>query len=175
MKDFAALFLISLLFNGYSSRPQSPSLQQKNSDWSLKFDDFSAGRISKRRPARPLLVTETDRMFRTTIRQAARKGPNFAGHYSVAYWGRGSGLTSFVVVDVITGHVYDSAPFGFFDVPFRGAYTGRQYEGLVYRPDSRLLVADGCPENGKCGTYYYEWKKNSFTLLRFDPLELSTK
>ncbi len=174
MKVLVALSLISSVFYGYAVGSQSPP-QDATLSWSLKFEDFGARPIYKGRPARPLLVTEEDRTFRTSIRQAASKGPNFAGHYTIAYWGRGSGLTSFVVVDVVTGRVYDSAPFGFIGVPFQGTSTGRDYEGLVYKRNSRLLVADGCPEDDKCGTYYYEWKKDSFNLLRFDPLEPSTK
>jgi hypothetical protein len=174
MKFLAALFLMSLVFNDNVAGTQSPP-QREILSWSLKFEDFSASPIYEGRPARPLLVTETDRMFRTTIRQAVRKGPNFAGHYAIAYWGCGSSCTSFVVVDIVTGRVYDdSTPFSLIGVPFQGTSTGRDYEGLVYERGSRLLIADGCPEDEKCGTYYYEWKKNRFTLLRFDPLEPST-
>jgi hypothetical protein len=174
MKVPAAFLLVFSLFDLHVFGSQSSS-QHATSDWFLKFEDFSAGRFFKGRPARPVFLTEEDRTFRTMIRRAARKGPNFAGHFAIAHWGRGSGLTSFVVLDVATGRVYDERPFDFIDVPFQGASSGRDYEGLVYKPGSRLLIADGCPENGKCGTYYYEWKNSSFTLLRFDPLGPSTR
>jgi hypothetical protein len=167
----AAAFLISLLLNphGMGSRPGLRS----ELDWSFKFQDYPARSVYKGKPARPLLVTETDRLFRATIRQAAQKGPNFAGQYAIAHWGCGSSCFSFVIVDGVTGRVYDRAPFGMFFVPFRGTSTGRDYEGLVYKLSSRLLVLDGCAEKNQCGTYYYEWRKNRFALLGFEPLEPS--
>jgi len=164
-------FLISLLFNMHSMGSQSCLRGELN--WSFKFQDFATQSVYNGRPARPLLVTETDRLFRTTIRRAAQKGPNFAGQYAIVHWGCGSSCFSFVIVDVATGRVYDRAPFGLFFVPFRGTSTGRDYEGLAYKLSSRLLVLDGCAEKTQCGTYYYEWRKNRFALLRFEPLEPS--
>jgi hypothetical protein len=92
----------------------------------------------------------------------------------VVKWGCGSGCLSFKVVDAISGQAYDAAPFSFesvLGIPYTGTESGREYEGLVYQLDSRLLIADGCHEDGKCGTYYYEWRNDRFTLLRFEPLE----
>jgi hypothetical protein len=175
MKTYSAFLLVLALLNGSEPGSQS-SLPATSVNWQMKFADFGAGPIYGGKSARPLLVTETERMFRTTIRRAARKGPNFAARYTIVEWGRGSGLTAFVVLDVATGRVYDGAPFDFIDVPFQGASNGRDYQGLVYKPNSRLLIADGClPPNSECGTHYYEWKQGSFSLLRFDPLERSRK
>src|SRR4029077_831951 len=78
-----AAFLVLLLLSVHSmgqSRPRSEL------DWSFKFQDFSTQSVYKGRPARPLLATETDRLFRSTIRQASQKGPNFAGQYAIAHW-----------------------------------------------------------------------------------------
>src|SRR6476620_2304120 len=66
--------------------------------WALKFMDFAVAADFHRKPAAPILPTKTQRVFRTAIREAAAKGPNFAGHYTIAEWGCGSGCMSSVVV-----------------------------------------------------------------------------
>ncbi|HEY3837285.1 MAG TPA: hypothetical protein VGL72_11970 [Bryobacteraceae bacterium] len=131
------------------------------------FDQFRVAVKFTGKPADPVLRTRTHQEFRTAIREAAAKGLNFAGHYTIAGWGCGAGCVSMVVVDNSTGRVLD-APFSVlaFDV-------GRSYEGgeeqLEHRPDSSLLIARGCPEEKNCGTYYYEWSANRFKLLRKTP------
>jgi hypothetical protein len=52
------------------------------------FDRFPAGNVYKGHPAAPKLVTAEQREFRTVLRNGAKKGPNFAGHFH----GRGMGL-----------------------------------------------------------------------------------
>lgn len=141
--------------------------QEKEPVWALKFADYSVANIFSGKPATPTLMTRTQRIFRTAITQAARKGPNFAGHYTVAEWGCGSGCMSMAVVDAESGKVF-SVPFRILSLPLTQGKGGHEYQGAVYQLKSRLLVADGCPEDKKCGTYYYEWKDNQFKLLRFD-------
>ena len=134
--------------------------------WSLKFEDYPAGSVFKGKPAAPVLATKSDRMFRTQIREAARKGPNFAGHYTIAEWGCGGGCVSLAVIDAISGRV--------FTVPFKNLTlqsdrnNGRDFQGPVYKANSRLFIADGCPNETNCGTYYYEWINNKFKLLKQD-------
>jgi hypothetical protein len=131
------------------------------------FDQFKVAEKFSGRPAEPILRTRTHQEFRTAIREAEQKGPNFAGHYTVAEWGCGAGCLSAVVVDTATGRVIDS-PFSVL------AYDmGRTYEGgeqqLEFRVDSRLLIGRGCPGEKNCGTYYWEWAGDRFRLLRKAP------
>jgi hypothetical protein len=107
-------------------------------------------------------------MFRSAIREAAAKGPNFAGHYTIAEWGCGSGCMSSAVIDAVTGKVFP-APFRILSMPLPEGEGDHEYQGAVYQLKSRLLIADGCPEETGCGTYYYEWSDNKFKRLRFDP------
>jgi len=65
--------------------------------------------------------------FKTTIRQQAAKGPNFAGHYTVVSWGCGSSCQQNAIVDAKTGKI----------VAYNLLTTG----GAEYRLDSRLLIA----------------------------------
>jgi hypothetical protein len=134
--------------------------------------------------APPILRTAGQRLFRTRIREAARNGPNFAGHYSIAEWGCGTSCVSIAVIDAETGAVYEG-PFGslpkailFYGLALRydrdasGAY---QHEGLVYHVNSRLLVARGCPNDLNCGAYFYEWTGSEFKLLRKIPANPETQ
>ncbi len=147
----------------------APALvQEKEPVWAFKFQDYAVRQVFKGKPARPGLATKAQRMFRTAISAAAKKGPNFAGHYTIAEWGCGSGCMSMAVVDAATGHVYD-APFNILSMPMPQGEKGHAYQGVVYQLKSRLLIADGCPEDKKCGLYIYEWKENQFKLLRYDP------
>jgi hypothetical protein len=68
--------------------------------------------------------------FRTRLREAARNGPNFAGHYTVATWGCGaSDCLSLAIVDENTGRVY-FAP------------DSVNYIYVRFQRTSRLLVVD---------------------------------
>ncbi|HEX9256309.1 MAG TPA: hypothetical protein VF938_12220, partial [Candidatus Angelobacter sp.] len=68
----------------------------------------------------------------------------------------------------VTGKVF-AAPFRILSMPLAESEGGHEYQGAVYQLKSRLLIADGCPEETNCGTYYYEWSDNKFKRLRFDP------
>jgi hypothetical protein len=66
-----------------------------------------------------------------------------------------------------TGRVYDG-PFSVLGHGEPYEYEGGDDE-LAYQLSSRLLIARGCPEEKKCGTYYLEWKSDHFYQLRFVP------
>ena len=129
-----------------------------------EFEQFKVSEIFKGTPAQPRLKTAGQRRFRTMIRDGAKKGSNFAGHYAIAEWGCGSGCVSIAVIDVQSGAVYDG-PFG---ALVNALVDASRIEGpeLTYHLDSRLFVAQGCPNEKNCGTYYYEWTGSSFKLLR---------
>lgn len=143
------------------------AVAQQEPVWALKFGDYVTPDTLAGKPASPVLVSKTHRMFRSVITQAARKGPNFAGHYTVAEWGCGSGCVSLAVLDARSGKAF-SAPFKILSMPLAQGPGKHEYQGPVYQLRSRLLIADGCPEEKKCGTYYYEWADDRFKLLRFD-------
>jgi hypothetical protein len=75
-----------------------------------KFENYPVTDIFKGPPAPPKLRRPGDRLFRTRIREGAAKGPNFAGHFTVAEWGCGAGCVSIAIVDAKDGRIYD-APF----------------------------------------------------------------
>jgi hypothetical protein len=139
------------------------------------FEQFPAGEIFKGAPARPVLKTAGQRQFRTVIREAAGKGANFAGHYTIAQWGCGAGCISIALIDAKKGTVYDG-PFavlgwGWPQFKYEGKYSANDegFEPLSFRIDSRLLIVRGCPEDTDCGSYFYEWTGSSLKLIRKVP------
>jgi hypothetical protein len=124
-----------------------------------KFEDYRVAETFSGKPAPPKIVRPADREFRTRIREDAAKGPNFAGHYTIATWGCGGGCVSFALVDAKSGTVYP-APF---KVLAFGVEVARPLE---YKLNSSLLVVQGCPEEDNCGSYFYTWTGSEFKLVR---------
>jgi hypothetical protein len=116
----------------------------------LRFDDFRVEAVAQGRPVpvdfgrHPLA-----RRYRTVLSGGARKGPNFAGHFTVIGWGCGSSCVQFAVVDARNGTVF--FPQGFASVSgvrvnsegFEPDASSGGYWGLRYRIDSRLLIVLG--------------------------------
>ncbi|HLH00946.1 MAG TPA: hypothetical protein VKX49_31870 [Bryobacteraceae bacterium] len=137
------------------------------------FDRLGVTEVFQGKPVPPRLTTAFARSFRTVIREAAKQGPNFAGWFTIAHWGCGSGCIQMAVIDQKTGAVY-KGPFTVLDfgAPRRFAdgsdASNVGFEPLAFRKDSRLLAVRGCPEENqnRCALFYYEWTGQSFRLLR---------
>lgn len=110
-------------------------------------------------------------MFRTNLRNAAKEGVNFAGHYILTTWGCGTNCTQSAIIDARNGRVFfprelGGAGFGFCELP-------DDTEPAVYQADSRLLVLSGFKggdlsvENAPCGIYYLEWTGRNFKQVQF--------
>lgn len=94
-----------------------------------RFEQHSVSRTLSGKPAAVDLRSHSKaRLFRTMLRLGAEKGPNFAGHYTVATWGCGSSCIMVAVIDALSGRVY-IAPF-------------QVSTGASFRIDSRLLIAN---------------------------------
>jgi len=97
------LFLLVILL-AQTSAPSRPIESMP------RFESYPVVEKFKGTPARPILRTSEQRSYRTRIREGAKKGPNFAGHYTIVEWGCGSGCLSIAIVDAATGMVWDD-PF----------------------------------------------------------------
>lgn len=127
-----------------------------------RFEQYPATAKFRGQPAPVNLNSHPQaRMFRTNLRNGAPKGPNFAGHYTLVFWGCGTACQSFAIVDARNGRVY----FPDFAVYF-GYGTD---EAAQYQLDSRLFIADAEPESGWPQEYqkrnYYRWDNNRFVLI----------
>jgi hypothetical protein len=125
-------------------------------DKRTELDSFAVKKIYTGTPASPKLVSKQQHLFRTMIRQGARSNVQFAGHYTVPIWGCGMACTEFVVADSITGRVYDGLLATDFPLAWIETHKGGPSERIEFRPDSRLLQVNGCPNEHHCGFYDYE-------------------
>lgn len=128
----------------------------------LQFDDFPVSEKYTGTPATVNLNTDANaRRFHTVLRNGAKDGPNFAGHYTVVMWGCGTSCQGIAIVDAKTGAVY---------------MTGLVAEsGAKYRINSKLLVVNpaentvgGYGNNSSSGlsSRYYVWEKNQLVEIR---------
>jgi hypothetical protein len=141
-----------------------------------RFEDFRVPTpISKRKDIAIIASddggpTETPDHFKKRIRDAAKGGPDFAGHYTVVKWTCGSNCAGLAITDVLTGAVYDTP----FMLVTGGVYVPPN-EVISYRLDSNLLIIKGSVEtpstesNGPWGTFYYRWDGRRLILIRSVP------
>jgi hypothetical protein len=140
------------------------------------FEQFHVSKVFTGPPAHPHLTTSFSGNFRSAIRDAAKRGPNFAGKFAIARWGCGSSCIQMAVINQQTGAVY-RGPFEKLDfsAPRRFEEEGSQpnsFEPLGFRKESRLLVVHGCPEEvqSDCAAFFYEWNGKKFRLLQKLPV-----
>jgi hypothetical protein len=137
----------------------------KNGQWS--FEHYPAEADFQGKPAEPILATPHERRLRTDIREQARKGPNFAGHFTVAQWGCGSPCIGFVIIDARSGAIFDP------DLSVGCASKNGMGAGVEFRLKSRLLSADGMTDPTSkevvCGASYYEWNGKRLKFVHFEP------
>lgn len=120
------------------------------------FRDYRVKKIYHGDPATPV-ITKEFRGFRTRIREGAKSDVEFAGHYTIPRWGCGTDCNGFVIVDSISGTVYDG--FGVAGLPFRWVEERGGDEAMPrmeFYPNSRLLKINACPNEEDCGLYDYE-------------------
>ncbi len=111
------------------------------------------------------------RMFRTNLRNSAKEGVNFAGHFIVSNWGCGTNCSETAIIDARNGRVFfpdilEGATFGFCEF-------GDADEPIAYKPNSRLFILNGFKAgeldkpNSKCGIFYLEWTGTAFRQVKF--------
>jgi hypothetical protein len=121
-----------------------------------RFRDYRVKTIYHGEPARPI-VTKEFRGYRTRIREGAKSDVEFAGHYTIPRWGCGTECNGFVIVDSISGKVYDG--FGVAGLPFNWIEEHGGDDAIPrmeFYPESRLLKINACPNEEDCGFYDYE-------------------
>jgi hypothetical protein len=115
------------------------------------------------KPAAPRLETVLARQHKTAIRNGTQHGPNFAGHYTVVDWGCGTSCAAFVIVDALSGRVYEPPEIS------RGVDLG--LDGPEYRRDSTLMVVANCPDPSvygykNCERKLYNWNGSRLVILK---------
>jgi hypothetical protein len=134
----------------------------------FEYEQFQEKEIFKGKPVEPNLATHKDaRMYRTVLKQQSKKGPNFAGHYTIVRIGCGTSCAKIAVVDAKTGHVY--FPENLHHVFWAGWWHDPY--GPEFKLTSRLLTVYGKAnsEDAPYGISSFEWTGKEFRLLHFEP------
>jgi hypothetical protein len=113
------------------------------------------------------------RRYRTVLREGAKKGVNFAGHYTVVQWGCGTGCMQAAIIDTKTGVVFFPEEVNGFGVWFWDENNETRLDDAPrFKPNSRLMVMSGFPASEgskgepKSGLYYYEWTGRRLRLVK---------
>ena len=156
--------LTALAFAVASMLAQPVQAQQS---WTPAATDYPAVKVPAGLKSEPIINSPSKAYFRTRLREGSSQGTNFGGHYALLQWGCGDGCATFFIVDELNGRVYEpgfnlTAPKSGSDETF----------GFQYRPDSRLLVMQGCHSNfaSSCGKYYMLWTGSKLETLVREPL-----
>jgi hypothetical protein len=139
-----------------------------------RFEDFRVQAPIARRTTeafleRPADPDETTAYFQARIQEAAKEGPDIAGHYAFLRVSCGSDCNNVWIVDIHTGKsvkmpLGQTAVFPFLNGPL-----------FLYRLDSSLLIVTGSVEipDGKgswtdspCGRFYYLVDRSGLKLIR---------
>ncbi len=110
--------------------------------------------------------------YRTVLRREMTKGPNYAGHYRLAFWGCGASCAMFAAINLRTGSVITAKEFGYVlgtNLATDDFLPGTLSEGWGFRfeRDSSLLVVLGAPDENesKTGAYYFVLQGEKLRLI----------
>jgi hypothetical protein len=156
------LLLLASLIGGQTPHAAAP-----------KFQDYPVASVYRGPTKAPIFggqsqYSGTDlRCFGGDPSEYRQMRVNFAGHFVIDTCTCGSGCHYFFVWDAMTGKVYLDRPLGSINVgPYGTAPHMITYAGEQYRPDSTLLVVNGCRgETCDCGTWYFGWKDGKLDLI----------
>jgi hypothetical protein len=134
----------------------------------LRFKDYPV-RTFKGKAASAKISGSRARMFRTVIREGAKEGPNFAGHYTIVTWTVGLNLLQLAIVDAQSGKIYLPPQLFQIAAPFNPHELDAEY-ALDFRLNSRLLIVAGdrmgTGGDDEYGKFYYEWRNNQLRLIQ---------
>lgn len=153
---------------------QSTFLAQKTQE--PRFESYGADVWAGKPAPLNLGSHRLARMFRTSIREQLREeGINFAGHYTVAVMGCGTGCSVTAIVDARNGRAYFPRALDGWTSEI-GDYQFADGEDIrTFRTNSRLMRMVGrhrlsaYERWGPSGVYYYEWKNNRLRQVHFVP------
>ena len=125
------------------------------------FGEFHEPFVKMKSGARPKLISNHDREFKTRIAEASGQGVNFTGHYVLSLIGCGASCVMSFALDKKSGEIswlpftvccWDSVEIG--------------AKPIAFMKDSRLVVINGSRNEQGKGIYYYEFKKSQFVLIQ---------
>jgi len=148
---FACLMLVLITTPGLLAQTQMPA-----------FEDYAIPEKFEGKSAR-LILDGVDDSVRDRLRLAAKRKPNFAGHYILTVWECGPECLTGYVIDAKTGRAYD--------LPFTlccwTTETDSRSRPIDFRINSKLIIFQGGRNAKACdwGTHYYKFESNHFDLI----------
>lgn len=139
------------------------------------FEDYPVSETWGGTAASVQFKSPSERLFRTQIKEAAKKPPDFAGHYRFAMWGCGTGCVGGAIIDLQSGDI--------FLPPLAGKGRGEERwifctdsdkaHGVEYRLDSRLLIIRCGHDYGdhQDDLHYFVWQDDKFQEVLHAPGE----
>ena len=121
-------------------------------------------------PVPPDVRTGEAHTYRTVIRDEAKAGPNFAGHFTIVRIGCGAATNCIAIVNAKTGQVHFSPKLKAATALLMDTGKAR-LATLNYTLDSRLLILAGEPneDEKRAGMSYYLWDSGKLSLIHFVP------
>lgn len=158
------IFLLAALFVAFSSVGLAQSTTPTFTEYAAQVETIKNSRVN-------LKSHKYANSYRTNLRNAAKEGVNFAGHYILTTWGCGTNCSQTAIIDARNGQVFfpeelGGSIFGFCEL-------ADDTEPIVYKADSRLLILSGYKngdldkKDGRCGIYYLEWTGTNFKQVQF--------
>jgi hypothetical protein len=151
MRLFLIIFLILLTSSAQAKPTNLP-----------RFEDFSASVQKIDKQTVPAFSSKIDSHLQAAISAVVAKGqPTFAGHYTIAMIGCGTGCVTGSIVDLLTGKIVN--------FPFSVICKSPNYFHPVdFKPDSRLIIFKGTKNQDGSGNseFYYVLKNNKLSLLK---------
>ena len=119
-----------------------------------QFSDYPVNQIFREK-AVPPVITKQFRFFRTMIRRGASSEVEFAGHYTIPRWGCGANCNGFVIVDSVSGKIYEGLYVTGLPLRWLEQEGIDDMDRMEFHPNSGLLKISGCPNESNCGLYDY--------------------
>lgn len=150
-----------------------------------KFSAYAAKSVKVKTITVDLKSHKDARMFRTNLRNAAKGGVNFAGHFVLVGWGCGTNCSQWAIIDARNGKVYfpkelSGVGSGFCELAKDGLPSDapKQEEPeypdvVIFKANSRLVAVNGYLGGGlneddpKCGNYFLEWTGTRFKQVKY--------
>lgn len=162
MKDLLILVILTLMVaaTGSAQKGKTPTFAENG----VRIERIKSINVD-------LSSNKNARMYRTNLRNAAKGGVNFAGHFIVTSWGCGTNCNEGAIIDARNGKVFFPTQLAGFGVGFE-SWLGDD-DPLEFKPGSKLLILKGYAsselnkEHPSGGYYYFIWNGTSLRQIKF--------
>jgi len=138
-----------------------------------EFNLYKPESVLNGNPHAPILNSKDKKHFKTVLRDAAKEGPNFNGHYRIVTWGCGTNCIEWAIIDLENGNVSMNGSVGScWPYNVKGQDNENIPDWLEFKISSSLIYSNKC--NDETGELTFNlrdvlvWKKGKLKLIRQD-------